>query len=112
MSYAKALQCRGYCVNPTYSFKGRVVSVAITKAREFGFDTLARASAKSKIYACPTPMAFHNLNKDKIVEEAEGACSLVEFLREHTKDASMVFMYKWMELKLMPNLIYRASFAP
>lgn len=31
-------------VNPTYSFKDRVVAVASTKAREFGFDTLACAS--------------------------------------------------------------------
>ena len=31
-------------VNPTYSFKDRVVTVAATKAREFGFDTLACAS--------------------------------------------------------------------
>ena len=31
-------------VNPTYSFKDRVVSVAATKALEFGFDTLACAS--------------------------------------------------------------------
>jgi threonine synthase len=32
------------CVNPTYSFKDRVVSVATTKAREFGFEALACAS--------------------------------------------------------------------
>ena len=32
------------CVNPTYSFKDRVVSVAATAARDFGFDTLACAS--------------------------------------------------------------------
>jgi threonine synthase len=32
------------CLNPTYSFKDRVVSVAITKARELGFDTVACAS--------------------------------------------------------------------
>ena len=32
------------CLNPTYSFKDRVVSVAVTKAREFGFDTIACAS--------------------------------------------------------------------
>jgi len=32
------------CLNPTYSFKDRVVSVAVTKAREFGFDTVACAS--------------------------------------------------------------------
>jgi threonine synthase len=31
-------------VNPTWSFKDRVVSVAITKAMEFGFDTVACAS--------------------------------------------------------------------
>jgi len=32
------------CVNPSYSFKDRVVSVASTRARELGFDTLACAS--------------------------------------------------------------------
>ncbi len=31
-------------VNPSYSFKDRVVSVATTKALEFGFDTIACAS--------------------------------------------------------------------
>ncbi len=31
-------------VNPTYSFKDRVVSVATTKALEFGFDTIVCAS--------------------------------------------------------------------
>ncbi|KJR40677.1 threonine synthase [Candidatus Magnetoovum chiemensis] len=31
-------------VHPTLSFKDRVVSVALTKAREFGFDTVACAS--------------------------------------------------------------------
>ncbi len=31
-------------LNPTFSFKDRVVSVAITKAREFGFETAACAS--------------------------------------------------------------------
>ncbi len=32
------------CANPTWSFKDRVVTVAATKAREFGFKTLACAS--------------------------------------------------------------------
>ena len=32
------------CLNPTYSFKDRPVSVAVTKAQEFGFDTIACAS--------------------------------------------------------------------
>ncbi|MFC2021706.1 threonine synthase [Chloroflexota bacterium] len=38
------LYIKNDCVNPTYSFKDRPVSVAITKAREFGFDTVACAS--------------------------------------------------------------------
>lgn len=32
------------CLNPTYSFKDRPVSVAVTKAQEIGFDTVACAS--------------------------------------------------------------------
>jgi threonine synthase len=39
-----ALYIKNDSQNPTYSFKDRVVSVAITKAREFGFDTVACAS--------------------------------------------------------------------
>lgn len=38
------LYIKNDCLNPSYSFKDRVVSVAITKAREFGFDTVACAS--------------------------------------------------------------------
>ncbi len=38
------LYIKNDCLNPTYSFKDRPVSVAITKAREFGFDTVACAS--------------------------------------------------------------------
>ncbi len=38
------LYIKNDCLNPTYSFKDRVVSVAITKAREFSFDTVACAS--------------------------------------------------------------------
>jgi threonine synthase len=38
------LYIKNDCLNPTYSFKDRVVSVAITKAQEFGFDTVACAS--------------------------------------------------------------------
>lgn len=38
------LYVKNDCVNPTYSFKDRVVSVAATKAVEFGFTTLACAS--------------------------------------------------------------------
>jgi threonine synthase len=38
------LYIKNDCLNPTYSFKDRVVSVAATKAREFGFGTIACAS--------------------------------------------------------------------
>ncbi len=38
------LYIKNDCLNPTYSFKDRPVSVAVTKAREFGFDTVACAS--------------------------------------------------------------------
>lgn len=38
------LYIKNDCLNPTYSFKDRVVSVAITKAREFGFGTVSCAS--------------------------------------------------------------------
>ena len=38
------LYIKNDCLNPTYSFKDRPVSVAMTKAREFGFDTVACAS--------------------------------------------------------------------
>jgi len=38
------LYIKNDCLNPTYSFKDRPVSVAVTKAREFGVDTVACAS--------------------------------------------------------------------
>jgi len=38
------LYVKNDCLNPTYSFKDRAVSVAVSKAREFGFDTVACAS--------------------------------------------------------------------
>ncbi len=38
------LYIKNDCLNPTYSFKDRVVSVAVTKAREFGFEAVACAS--------------------------------------------------------------------
>ncbi|MDP2743748.1 MAG: threonine synthase [Dehalococcoidia bacterium] len=38
------LYIKNDCLNPSYSFKDRVVSIAVSKAIEFGFDTLACAS--------------------------------------------------------------------
>jgi threonine synthase len=38
------LYIKNDCLNPTYSFKDRPVSVAVTKAQEFKFDTVACAS--------------------------------------------------------------------
>ena len=38
------LYLKNDCANPTWSFKDRVVTVAVTKAREFGFKTVACAS--------------------------------------------------------------------
>ena len=40
----KNLYLKNDCANPTWSFKDRVVTVAATKAREFGFKTIACAS--------------------------------------------------------------------
>lgn len=40
----KRLYIKNDCVTPSYSFKDRVVAVAVTKALEFGFDTIACAS--------------------------------------------------------------------
>ncbi len=39
--------------HPTLSFKDRVVAVALTKAREFGFDTVACASTGNLAHAVP-----------------------------------------------------------
>src|SRR4051812_24179843 len=40
----KNLWLKNDCVNPTYSFKDRPVSIAINRALELGFDTFACAS--------------------------------------------------------------------
>ena len=40
----RELYLKNDCVNPTWSFKDRVVGVAVTRARELGFTTLACAS--------------------------------------------------------------------
>jgi len=47
--------------NPTHSFKDRVVSVALTKAREFGFDTVACASTGNLAHAVSAHAAHAGL---------------------------------------------------
>ena len=48
-------------VNPTYSFKDRVVAVAVTKAREFGFETFACASTGNLAGAVSAAGARHGM---------------------------------------------------
>src|SRR5437879_6894170 len=48
--------------NPTHSFKDRVVSVALTKAREFGFQTVACASTGNLAHAVAAHAAAAGLN--------------------------------------------------
>ncbi len=47
--------------NPTHSFKDRVVSVAVARARELGFDTLACASTGNLAHAVSAAAAAHGL---------------------------------------------------
>jgi len=49
-------------VNPTYSFKDRVVSVAVSKAKEFGFQTLACASTGNLANSVAAHAARANLS--------------------------------------------------
>ncbi len=55
------LYIKNDCINPTYSFKDRVVSVAVSKAREFGFDTLACASTGNLSASVPAHAAKANM---------------------------------------------------
>jgi len=49
--------------HPTLSFKDRVVSVAISKAKEFGFDTVACASTGNLANSVASQAAAANLNR-------------------------------------------------
>ncbi|HAZ31557.1 MAG TPA: threonine synthase [Dehalococcoidia bacterium] len=74
------LYIKNDCLNPTYSFKDRVVSVAISKAKEFGFDTVACAStgnlsASVAAHAAKTGLKAYvfvpaNLEQGKMVSSA------------------------------------------
>ncbi len=50
-------------VHPTLSFKDRVVSIALTKAREFGFDTVACASTGNLAHSVSAHGAMAGFNR-------------------------------------------------
>jgi len=68
-SLEKELGCREIYIkddsvcHPTLSFKDRVVAVALTKAREFGFDTVACASTGNLANAVSAHAAKAGLNR-------------------------------------------------
>jgi threonine synthase len=53
--------------NPTHSFKDRVVSLALTKARQFGFDTVACASTGNLAHAVAAHAAAAGLRAVTLV---------------------------------------------
>ncbi len=59
----KNLYVKNDSVNPTWSFKDRVVSVALTRARELGFTTVACASTGNLAGAVSAYGAAANLNR-------------------------------------------------
>ncbi|MDP2718761.1 MAG: threonine synthase [Dehalococcoidia bacterium] len=61
----KNLYIKNDCVNPSYSFKDRVVAVASTKAREFGLKALACASTGN--LACSVAAHASKANMDAYV---------------------------------------------
>jgi threonine synthase len=63
--------------NPTYSFKDRVVSVALTKAREFGFKTVACASTGNLAHAVAAHAAAAGLDAMTLVPSGLEAGKLV-----------------------------------
>lgn len=58
----KELYLKNDSVNPTFSFKDRVVSVAVSKAIEFGFDTVGCASTGNLANSVSAHAAKANLN--------------------------------------------------
>lgn len=59
----KKLYVKNDSTNPTFSFKDRVVSVALTRARELGFDTVACASTGNLAGAVSAYGAKANLKR-------------------------------------------------
>ncbi len=77
----KELYLKNDCINPSYSFKDRAVSVTVSKAIEFGFDTVACASTGNLANSVAAHAAKANLSAYVFIpadlEEAKiTACSI------------------------------------
>lgn len=53
-------------------------------------SVLKRAGAK--IYACPTAMDLHNITVEELVKEVDEVRSVVRFVMEDAKDASIIYV--------------------
>ncbi|MBT3363849.1 MAG: threonine synthase [Chloroflexi bacterium] len=73
----KNLYVKNDCLNPTYSFKDRAVSVAVTKALEFGFDTVACASTGNLAASVAAHAAKANLKSYVFIPSNLGSGKMV-----------------------------------
>jgi threonine synthase len=71
------LYIKNDCVNPTYSFKDRVVAVAVSRARELGIDTVACASTGNLASAVAAAAAVAGLRCYVFVPEGLEASKIV-----------------------------------
>ena len=71
------LYIKNDCVNPTYSFKDRVVAVAVSRARELGIDTVACASTGNLAAAVAAAAAVAGLRCYVLVPEGLEASKIV-----------------------------------
>jgi len=71
------LYIKNDCVNPTYSFKDRVVAVAVSRAIELGIDTIACASTGNLAPAVTAAAAVAGLRAFVFVPEGLEATKLV-----------------------------------
>lgn len=67
-------------VHPTLSFKDRVVAVALTKAKEFGFDTVACASTGNLAHSVSAHAAKAGLNRFIFIPASLEASKIVASL--------------------------------
>ena len=71
------LYIKNDCVNPTYSFKDRVVAVAVSRALELGIDTIACASTGNLASAVAAAAAVAGLRCYVFVPEGLEASKIV-----------------------------------